>query len=496
MEANFFRFAVEELCPKIKGLRIQKVYMPAPGVWTFSFGGPLNLIFFYVPKGGGFFLSPDKPSNPQEPPAHVMWLRKRIKNQKIINCVSFWPWRRMAFELSVNGQFLMLDICRGVFLESGVEGHEFSPVWPGLDEISVNTEIWRKHPHITPPLRDALSGLNREDAERLLNDLKQGKAQGYYLYQDHKGRKKPGCFLPGGIVWKQSFDSALEAARAYGLPKVQKLISDFSGGKKAVDSESKRLRKNLAKIEKDRERLIQMVKDAESGDLIKSHLHNLDSGIRMNEITLDCANGGKRTIRLDPGKTVLENMQIFFKKAAKGRRGLDFIRKREKELQKKIENIPASLVVDHKVPSKKNTQADKRQGFLRPKIEAGYYRSSDGFIILRARNRQAGHKLLSTWASPHDLWFHVQDGPGAHVILKRAHELVEVPERSLEEAANLAALASYRKNDLKATVYCARVRDVRKIKGLTQGRVHVDKPLKSILVSIDPEKEAMLKITD
>ncbi len=492
MEANFFRFAVEELYSKIKGLRIQKVFMPSSGIWTFSLGS-LNLIFFHASRGGGFFLAREKPPNPSQPSAQVMWLRKRIRNQKIISCKNLWPRRKMVFELSLNREFLILDVREGVFIETEVQDYETPVIWPDLGEILLNESIWKTYPQITPPLRKAISKMSREKAQNLLNDLKQGIIQGFYLYKDSRGRTKPGCFLPEDSSEHQSYQSALEAAKAYGWPVVHEMITDVHGQTKAVNSEIKRLRKNLARIDMDRDRLKQMVKEAELGNLIKSNLHILDSGVRMNELLLRNDHGLELTIKLDPRQTILENMQTFFRKAAKGRRGLDFIEKREKELQKLIQNVSDHQSAEHTALREKSVPID--QGSNKgSKTEVRCFRSSDGFKILRARNRQAGHKLLSRQADPHDLWFHVQDGPGAHVILKRAHELVDVPQRSLEEAANLAALASYRKNDLKALIYCARVRDMRKIKGLEQGRVHVKKALKSILVNIDPKQESMLEI--
>lgn len=494
MEANFFRFAVEELCQKIHGLRIKKVFMPAQGVWTFSFDNSQNLIFFRAPKGGGFFLSQEKPANPSEPSAQAMLLRKKIRNKKIVSCQNLWPWRKMALEVSAAREFLVLDICRGVFIENQWTGPETPVVWPGLDEILSSSEIWKTHPHITPLLRDALPGMSRDDSRKLLDDLRQGIAPGFYLYQDSKGVKKPGCFLPGNLCGEyHSFESSMEAARAYGWPIVCEMVTQGFNQSRIINSQVKRLRRNLAKIDIDRIRLAQMVREGDFGNLIKSNLHFLDSKARMKEVILKDEKGIEHLIKLDPKRTILENMQVFFKKAAKGRRGLDFIETRKKELHEKIENVSDELIIDHSSRMKHPASIDKDRGTSSGTMSR-FFRSSDGFIILRARNRQSGHRLLSREASPHDLWFHVQDGPGAHVILKRAHELVHVPQKSLEEAANLAALASYKKNDHKALIYCARVKDVRKIRGLEQGRVQVGKVLKSILVIIDPEKESMMEI--
>ncbi|MFP4110452.1 MAG: NFACT RNA binding domain-containing protein [Desulfonatronovibrio sp.] len=494
MEANFFRFAVDELNSKITGLRIQKVFMPGRGVWTFSFGGPYNLLFFCLPRTGGFFLSRDKPANPAQPSSQAMWLRKRIKNQKIIRCMNFWPWRRAAFELSGTEEFLVLDIRKGISLVRDPGEPEFSLSWPRPEEIELSPEIWKTHPHITPLLRRALSGLPSKEASQLLKDLESGNPPGFYLHEVSKGNRQPGCFPLHDAAGYENFPCALEAARAHGWPIVSAALDDARARTRAVDAEIKRLGKNLDKLRKDKQRLNLMVQMGQSGELIKANLYSLDSGARKEELRLTGADGAEINIRLDPKKTIQQNMVRFFNRAAKGRRGLEFVGKREKELQQKLKNISAGDFIDH-VPSSKGSDAAKKVSMTRSAPGCSSFRSSDGFLILRARNRQAGHKLLSTAAAPHDLWFHVQDGPGAHVILKRAHELMQVPEKSMKEAAGLAALASYRKNDLKAAVYCARVKDVRKIKGLQQGMVQADRVLRSITVYIDPDQEGLLKIS-
>ncbi len=97
-------------------------------------------------------------------------------------------------------------------------------------------------------------------------------------------------------------------------------------------------------------------------------------------------------------------------------------------------------------------------------------------------------------AAAHDLWFHVQGGPGAHVILKRNSPLTEVGEKSMLEAAGLAALASFRKNDLKAEVMCARASELRRIKGMDPGKARVDRIIGCFAVSLDPDLEKNLEI--
>ncbi len=122
------------------------------------------------------------------------------------------------------------------------------------------------------------------------------------------------------------------------------------------------------------------------------------------------------------------------------------------------------------------------------------FRTSDGFAAYRGKNAKANHELLSRAASPHDLWFHAAGGPGAHVILKLDYPDQEPPERSLEQAAALAGLRSHYAGSDRAEVLCARVRDVRKVKGAALGSVRVDQVRQTLAVDLDPGLETRLAV--
>ena len=81
-----------------------------------------------------------------------------------------------------------------------------------------------------------------------------------------------------------------------------------------------------------------------------------------------------------------------------------------------------------------------------------------------------------------------------HVILRRDYPDQPVPEQSLMEAATLCALKSYRKDDAKAEVLLARVKDVRKVKGAAIGSVAVDEVERTLLVGLDQEMEERLRV--
>ena len=92
------------------------------------------------------------------------------------------------------------------------------------------------------------------------------------------------------------------------------------------------------------------------------------------------------------------------------------------------------------------------------------------------------------------------------MVLKLDYPGQEPPRRSLEEAAVLAGLRSHwaglrshfaDTNALpgtRAEVLCARVRDVRKVKGAALGSVVVDALLETLTVDLDPALEARLSV--
>ena len=68
------------------------------------------------------------------------------------------------------------------------------------------------------------------------------------------------------------------------------------------------------------------------------------------------------------------------------------------------------------------------------------YRSSDGFTILVGRNNVQNDRLTLKDAHNYDMWFHTQKIPGSHTVVIADGK--EIPDRTLEEAAVIAAYHS------------------------------------------------------
>ena len=494
MDASVFRFVAQELAGRITGLRIEKVFAPLPDIWTFSMGRAGHLVLCTGKPTPFLFLSPHKPENPPNPPGRAMWLRKRLRDRRVVGLVSDWPRRRVALHLSAGeGRWLVLGLTEAPALveelppEFGTE-----PVWPDLERILAEDGLWKELPHLTPPLRNRLRAIPEADARALLRDMAQGTAATFHYGLDHRGRHEVRLWpLEGG----GSCQGALEAAeKAYG-PTLAARAREHGGEDDARTRNIRRIERALAHVEADQSRLEDMVALRGKGLMLQAHLHGLDRNARLAVVRLRDEEGGETELRLDPGVTVRENMDRFFARAAKGERGLGIVAARAQALRRELEAAREGRMD----PAARQGRPGKDQA-ANPlparfrSLKVGAYRSSDGFLILRGRSAQANHQLLTRAATPFDYWLHAQDGPGAHVIVKRDFPTQDVPETTIQEAAALAALASHLKMADRGDVLLCLVRDVRTIKGADLGMVGVDRVLRTVRPSIDPGVEERLRL--
>ncbi|WP_432737248.1 NFACT RNA binding domain-containing protein [Maridesulfovibrio sp. FT414] len=500
MDAHFFRALCLELEETVKGRRVEKIFSPADGVWTFALqskGGKEYLLFRPAKSVGLLFLSRVKPVNPPSPPSQVMWLRKRLAGRRMFETHHDWINLRVAFTLSPFIQpdkyrYLLLDMKKGVSLIHDLPEDFGSPIeWPSLDEIKTNPEIWREFPQITPPLRRTLETITPEQGQRLLLNLEAGLTDTFYLSPEKKGELSP------PRVWStdsdaETFHSAIEAASVYGdrilFPVMERLdnaeqLSTLKAGKK-------KFRNILKRIEQEEQRLHELISRKVEAEAMQAEMYRIKDMRELTSISVTHPEHGMMEVKLNPALTPTENMERIFRFAAKAQRGLLHMERRRREVEAEHENFLQSNLMPSAEGEKKRKTVEIPQKYKN--IAAALFVSSDGFLMIRGKNSKANHEILSKVSSVFDYWFHVQGGPGSHVILKRDHPGQEVPDTTFEEAAILAALKSYRAEDSKADVMCALVKDVRKVKGWTHGQVAVDSVLKTFHVSVDASLEEKL----
>lgn len=484
MDAAFFRFLGPELLNVLGGVRFDTVFCPAPGFWTFVFSPPVSLTPDSDPecrflllrvhsRAGVLLLSPDKPANPKSPPAKAMWLRKRLRGRRVAGGVFDWPTKRLALELTAGeGRYLLLTMDDDpTVLERLPEGFAGSVTWNSASAAAGDAACPRS-------IRRALEREDPEDRDAFLRTFLDGRSAGFFLADPAQEE--------GPLPWPAGRESAryktaLEAASAYGR-------TSFFGSLLPPDPEPKRIearrKKRMALLDQDKQRLQDLAGQQVYGETVAANLSGLDPREKRAPMAMEHPEHGLMTVPLDPSLTVLENMERFFKKAAKGRRGQVHVERLRLEAEQG--GPPKAKTRPPQAPKKSGTP-DKRS-----QIPLHRFKSSDGFAILRGKNSAANHKLLSELASPFDYWLHAEGGPGAHVIIKRDHPGQEVPETTLREAAMLAGLSSWRSADSKASVLYALASEVRKIKGAALGQVRLENA-KTLLVELDPSVEDRLR---
>jgi predicted ribosome quality control (RQC) complex YloA/Tae2 family protein len=99
--------------------------------------------------------------------------------------------------------------------------------------------------------------------------------------------------------------------------------------------------------------------------------------------------------------------------------------------------------------------------------------SSDGYTLYCGKSNQGNDALLRQVAAPHDLWLHAHRQAGAHVLIKVLPQQ-EVPDRTLLEAAALAAYYSKGRHAAAVEVIWTPAKHVRKFRGARPGQVLVD----------------------
>ncbi|MBQ4612342.1 MAG: NFACT family protein [Clostridia bacterium] len=220
------------------------------------------------------------------------------------------------------------------------------------------------------------------------------------------------------------------------------------------------------------------------GDLINANLHLIESGANsaqvVNYYDENCAT---ITIPLDAALTPAANARKYYKEYRKAQTA-------EQILGERIAAGEAELIYIDTVFDALSRAATLReveelrteleeQGYLRrrsngkkPKaapLKPMTFRSDDGFTILVGRNNLENDRLTLRVAKGSDIWFHTKNVPGSHVIV--VCEGQTPPDRTLEQAAILAATHSKAANSAQVPVDYTAARFVKKPSGAKPGMV-------------------------
>ena len=204
------------------------------------------------------------------------------------------------------------------------------------------------------------------------------------------------------------------------------------------------------------------------------------------------------TIPLDQRYTLIQNMQACYKKYDKLKRAQELLRIQRRECKDNIaylESIEASLLASASIGEIAEIHNELvESGYLREKLKRKnndkpsqpfHFYTPDGMDILIGKNNCQNDKLTCKTASFNDTWFHAQNIPGSHVIIRNGGR--ELSEENILLAANLAAHFSKAQGSSKVPVDYTEIRYVKKPSGSKPGFV-IFTNQKTLYVTPDEEE--------
>lgn len=269
--------------------------------------------------------------------------------------------------------------------------------------------------------------------------------------------------------------SALLEGFYHARDKVNRLQGRSHDMQKLVNNNIDRLEKKLQILNATLEECEEKPKYSLYGELITANIYAIKKGDKEVEVLNYYSEEGEYIkIPLDINKAPAENAQKYYKRYNKLKKAEENayiqIEIAEGELAylqsvltnienadtyKDLEDIKSELVETGYIAFKKSMKGKKEKP-----SKPLHFISSDGIDIYVGKNNIQNDYLTLKFAHNNDIWMHIKNIPGSHVIIKN---MGEIPDSTLLEGATLAAYYSKGKNSTKVPIDYTEVRNVKKM---------------------------------
>lgn len=221
------------------------------------------------------------------------------------------------------------------------------------------------------------------------------------------------------------------------------------------------------------------------GELITANIYAIPQNVKSVSLLNYYSESGEHVdIPLDPNLLPQENAQRYYKKYTKAKSTYKYTTRQLEDSQKELEYLESVLqLLDNCTALREMDEVRQElaeQGYMILKkkpaakkhsamIEPLRFKSSDGFDIFIGKNNKQNDYLTLKLAQSNDIWLHTKNIPGSHVIIKRNG--LDIPDKTLEEAAALAAWHSKARMSSNVSVDYTTVKNVNKPSGAKPGMV-------------------------
>lgn len=218
-------------------------------------------------------------------------------------------------------------------------------------------------------------------------------------------------------------------------------------------------------------------------DLLSINIYKLQKG--MDKVTVENIydNMQEIEISLDEKKSPRENIEAYYKKYKKLKTADEIIKTELPKIEEEMKYIKQILEtieiitelnelseIEEELISLGYVKKNKKNKQKLEKSKPYVFETDSGALIYVGKNNLQNENLTLKFANKNDIFFHAQDVPGSHVILRGSN----LTEDDYKIAGFLAGYYSYFKNEGYANVDYTEKKHIRKAKGTGLGMVYYD----------------------
>ncbi len=324
-----------------------------------------------------------------------------------------------------------------------------------------------------------------ENFVKLVENIKDKKYYPIFIKDEMNNNKDFYCFDLNLYEKKESVDSLSKLVESFyhNNSLRDRINQKASGFKKILNTKLNRLtNKYLAMND---ELLNNQSKEDLKifADLLSINIYKIEKGMKKISVENIYDNMKEIEISLDERKSPRENIEAYYKKYKKLKTADEIIKAELPKIEEEIKYIKQILETIEIV-----TELNELSEIEEELISLGYIRKSkknkqklekskpyifetdSGALIYVGKNNLQNENLTLKFANKNDIFFHAQDVPGSHVILRGAN----LTEDDYKIAGFLAGYYSYFKNEGYANVDYTEKKHIRKAKGTGLGMVYYD----------------------
>ncbi|MCM1552347.1 MAG: NFACT family protein [Butyrivibrio sp.] len=228
------------------------------------------------------------------------------------------------------------------------------------------------------------------------------------------------------------------------------------------------------------------------GELLNTYGYSASLGDKSIEV-LNYYTNEPVTIPLDETLSATDNAKRYFEKYNKLKRTYEALSELTEEVKAEIDHLESiNAALDIAMQEEDLVEIKEElieSGYIRRRDLGGqrngrkgapkkakitskpfHYLSSDGFHMYVGKNNYQNDELTFRFAAGNDWWFHAKGIPGSHVVVK-AEGAGDLPDRTFEEAARLAAYYSKGRGADKVEIDYIQKKHVKKPNGAKPGFV-------------------------